>query len=1094
MDEPKAPIFKKVRCIMVFNVFSETLNSLITKAGTFADEFIDSFWNVIDNDYMSMNKNVGRFTDLPLSQRVSPDIPLGADIVIFIPLALILAGINLAVNVWYSYLNRDAWDAYWEKEEQKLDRIKQSLDKKTSPTQSLSNNRHDDQLIPLETITIASDPEEDAAIRENLSPRKRKLLQKIAKRLKGYQEDTKVFRQEIDAHKQKSSEKADEVAPLDDALTKLTSKLDRCNNWSDELNAIWGIAPTRTVGTRAEIPDHLAVLAEPESNIQNNSNNGDNSNPEQQPLLPPSSSSIPKVAAAKRNPGQGRNFYRRRPNEVDLLTAEDLNLYRNSYILIESSRTFIYVTDNQKIEEAKINNFNKLLADLAKINPENLIDIHLSSDQIESLITSNGGHTPYIWQKIKNGLSNFVKNFSDNGVFYTAFYYAWGYWFVFFFTIWGLPEYSVFTSVPTELTLFALICPIIYLSYKEYTAYKNSLNIDLSVEEKEELEKRVEKAKSKKLEELNEDSPLLLNSELSANEIQSLRSEVLKEMLAERARNNTKFRWGWLLVALIAGFSIGAICGLPVVGAVFVGIGVFIGTLLIVRGITDWLDKRATEKRAEMLQEAEEAKKEEVNQKKIDKAPKVEVDLEVDSDIENDAAPEAENQSVLDKSSRKAWAAARKHTLKEIEYLAACLKQEELLEKIASALNVPIQLLDKPKRSADITKSEIQAAHGLMVKQQSSHFFWAKVHQWVAAALDFLSGYMTVVAMIGFVGLDLLGNVFNITLLAVSTPFSVPVIVCTALVALLALLVATSSGYRTWSKHQEQNDAFKKQIASDEKDKNKEVEDYQNRKIDLLHKTKQTNELRERLKNILNTHKERFPNHFDALNQLLNKPVKERSWTLRRFVKGLRKGVYLLTSVSSVALVSRAICTMGFAALVPVLATGSLVVFGAAAASPLGIAILSIAVGLLFFRLAREFYFSIQHAKAVQKANHIDSKLEKRKNEFEHLEKVEQLIDKVIKQPAPFMNNISEKVNKWASSPQYQYKNNHEKGSNGLNTTTYGTNGYTAHPNGVKPPRNVLSKIHEQQNHNKHRGATTPPSMGNSLSDLRTLKNQSLLV
>jgi hypothetical protein len=71
---------------------------------------------------------------------------------------------------------------------------------------------------------------------------------------------------------------------------------------------------------------------------------------------------------------------------------KDILNYKNSYILLRSELK--YIKDDTAVETVTINDVEKLLRSLKTINKSNAKRIHLSDEQVKSLITSNGGHTP----------------------------------------------------------------------------------------------------------------------------------------------------------------------------------------------------------------------------------------------------------------------------------------------------------------------------------------------------------------------------------------------------------------------------------------------------------------------------------------------------------------------------------------------------------------------------------------------------------------------------------------------------------------------------------------------------------------------------
>lgn len=71
---------------------------------------------------------------------------------------------------------------------------------------------------------------------------------------------------------------------------------------------------------------------------------------------------------------------------------EKLDLYKGSYILIEKSLKYVRLTGH--FEDVKIHDINNFLNELSKINSTSASKLSLSNDQINSLITLNGGHIP----------------------------------------------------------------------------------------------------------------------------------------------------------------------------------------------------------------------------------------------------------------------------------------------------------------------------------------------------------------------------------------------------------------------------------------------------------------------------------------------------------------------------------------------------------------------------------------------------------------------------------------------------------------------------------------------------------------------------
>lgn len=83
---------------------------------------------------------------------------------------------------------------------------------------------------------------------------------------------------------------------------------------------------------------------------------------------------------------------------------KDFTQYQNSYIFChdQNPKALYYITPEGKKETVTINDFVQFEKKLTKKNKKNSDSLYLSSNEIETLITSNGGHSP----KVPNALSN----------------------------------------------------------------------------------------------------------------------------------------------------------------------------------------------------------------------------------------------------------------------------------------------------------------------------------------------------------------------------------------------------------------------------------------------------------------------------------------------------------------------------------------------------------------------------------------------------------------------------------------------------------------------------------------------------------------
>ncbi|MBN9226373.1 MULTISPECIES: hypothetical protein [Legionella] len=83
---------------------------------------------------------------------------------------------------------------------------------------------------------------------------------------------------------------------------------------------------------------------------------------------------------------------------------DDLTKYKGSYIYINNSdsKTLFYIKADGKSEEVPVNDFSQFDKKLHDIKDDEATELHLSDEQVKSLVTANGGHTPPALPEIKD--------------------------------------------------------------------------------------------------------------------------------------------------------------------------------------------------------------------------------------------------------------------------------------------------------------------------------------------------------------------------------------------------------------------------------------------------------------------------------------------------------------------------------------------------------------------------------------------------------------------------------------------------------------------------------------------------------------------
>lgn len=551
-------------------------------------------------------------------------------------------------------------------------------------------------------------------------------------------------------------------------------------------------------------------------------------------------------------------------------------------------------------------------------------------------------------------LKNDLLSFTNSSGFTTVFAFAWGYWFVYYFAIFGVPAAVALAVVPPLFALIALVCPITYLIYKEYKAYQAAVLV----------------------------------------------KETLTEEEKAQLKNDTRqFRYGWGFVVFIAGLAIFMFLQ-PVIGlslAVLTGAGVIAGVGLFLKGITRFLDKRAEFRREEYL-----------------------------------ANENSQSAQLPGNDTRRAWAMARKRQLKSAEQAAYQLIELSELEAALRVFNTHKNDGDKSSSKATIEEeikllTQDQVLKIEAEKKRTRQIRLAYAHMVLGIILDIFMGYM-LACLIGFALGDFLSPISN--LLGFVGPLLNQVFF-NVTVGGLGLLCAGSKAYLTY---QDQS----KKIADLENTLSRE-DVYREKQLEILALVKLSDDKREQLNRDLNALISSYPSHqasLHALQKLLTKPEKPRTFTLRKFVKELRKVISAVTSISSVILIARAVATMGIlGGAFNSLLNGSLIIFGTAVMSsnPLGIAILSIATALIVGRLIRELYLQIKTERDLKKMKALDLKYDRKMYEWQRLKVAENGIKKLeqglINQPARVANegdtSYFDQDQVLSKEDQRHYQNNH---------------------------------------------------------------------
>lgn len=695
---------------------------------------------------------------------------------------------------------------------------------------------------------------------------------------------------------------------------------------------------------------------------------------------------------------------------------------------------------------------------------------------------------------------SFLTKFSSTFWFQVPFAWSWGYWFVFFFTMWGLA--TPFAAVPLTWGLLALIGPVLYLVYREYCAYQTQLVADesqLSEEQQEELSEITDPDEKQKK---------------------------CLEMLKSIEKNSTQFRWGWLFVALIAAVSVSLFCGLAPVYALLLGIGVFLGVGLSAFGIGKFIDRRLEKKRQELKAEEEKLCKtftlkfitEEKNEpirlaahnitdrtiilvgkgsdrtayfadggkfilnKRKDKdtniddkdknlltakikvaaffskeeleslenncglAPKSnQVDRDTDTerliDIKNDKNPSENltyritrlalvNSGYLSQISSKEQAVKNKYKLKEAQLIAeyglqklAALKERMKKDAamIAGLISSKTQLqnessfdsaMQEEEKNISAWETEFEnkctnfdpnslneTGVNKLLHYSSTHPRLEKYRRYLVGFVAFVGGY-TLGCIIGFASTDFLSHI-PVLSSVVSDGMVTPI-----LIGAFSLLVAVSHMHRKGLEDEKHLAELEERRADPE---------YLRKQHKLEELDKEIKRLKESIDETMlhiqgkayGDNPESAANYKNEIYQLINKPPKK--WTIERVKKYallIARGIFkVLTDVSSVVLIARALLTMGFSrALLPIffassvavmnpLTTGVFSMFGAAfAANPLGITILVIAIVLLIIKAVVELYMVAQKEKELAKFDKVDLTLEKKLAKCEHLHRVNALL------------------------------------------------------------------------------------------------------
>jgi hypothetical protein len=595
-----------------------------------------------------------------------------------------------------------------------------------------------------------------------------------------------------------------------------------------------------------------------------------------------------------------------------------------------------------------------------------------------------------------------LAQFSDSPWFKVPFAYAWGYWFVFFFTMWGIA--SAFAAVPLTWAFFAFICPVLYLGYKEIVRYQTRFLEETIDPTKLKIGEQTLNLSEAQIEWLLQCRPQELVV-LTQKEIDSIDNEAQKEGAQKRRHkvntlceafkvNEEKlktlwqkahawknqqdqtvlfgfkgFRAGWVFVAAVAGLSASIIYGFSAAYAPLLGLGVFAGVLLVAFAVTRILDFIGEDK-------ARNAHENTANNKL--EAAKHELEKK-----------ETEKLVAATAASTKDWAFIREQWQKKMMLELSAIERAIALDKWKKS--VPLQWLpeDVPPGSNPSKVKPIDFGDRQSIRDKVGFLATRleKVRGILITGLEFAVGYMFA-CIIGFVALDFLGH------LAIFQPF-VDNISSNLLVGALGFLSGASSARRAW---------LNEQFHLSDLDLMRLNKDYLE-KQDTLNALNDTNAtLRDRLRNTLKNAIEfaarnaEYQAKLRKLQPLIEKPTKKFELKARKVLKGARYALFVLTSLSTVMLMSRALIVMGFTkAYAAPTVGGSLALFGSIAAgpSPLGIAVLSLAAIFFLWRIANKMYMALEKEQEIEKIACIDRRLDEAEKEHKHLLKAERIINAV---------------------------------------------------------------------------------------------------
>lgn len=418
---------------------------------------------------------------------------------------------------------------------------------------------------------------------------------------------------------------------------------------------------------------------------------------------------------------------------------------------------------------------------------------------------------------------------------------------------------------------------------------------------------------------------------------------------AERRNNLFPHRFlGWIFIGLVAALSVAVLCDFNFLigGGVFLGVGLFGGAVAML------CDRhfRRTHLEAKISQHLS----------------------------RTDEAPSSRDPNLL---SRKIE--ARLHRLSQ-GYMRLLARKAQL-DYALSQVEQPALRSTASEVKVDQKVTESSDSELIPVDREARHKTTIeKARKIISPVINFFLGYMIGI-IVGFPSLDFLSHFMGATATGVTA---------NAIVGVIGLVMGISFAARASNADR----AHRKELKA-ERNKN----DYcaKQDKVDFLNT--RIVEKREMLKWRINhtrwlkgysepeSDKNRLDEQCREKLALIEAPKKRLN--KNKVLKFIRKGLNVLVNISSAMLMSRALFVMGFAAMFA-FANNSIAVIGFNLMNPFGIAVFSVAFVFLVIKAANEMYLNLEKGKELKKVQFVDLELDRAKGEYEHLHKVEQLLNK----------------------------------------------------------------------------------------------------